>query len=365
MTGVSQLLRDLEVAMGRGTAEDRAVTLARLTDLLLSTAGGLNDDQIGVFDVVIGRLATAIEARARIDLSERLADLPNAPHGVIRQLALDEIPVARPVLTRSRRLTDDDLVTIAATKGRDHMLAMTERRGLSEPVTDYLVLKGDRVIQHAVVSNQSARFSQRGMNLLVSRALKDHALQSALGSRGDVPPELAERLIEAAKATAQERLGANLAPADQAVVASAIARSAADRATTDMLHSEVGRFGEALIAVKALHDAGKLDETVVQTYAANRKIDEVVCALALLAQLPLAGAEKSLLGSDKDSSLILAKALGWTWQTAKLLLALRSEDEQMPHLVEKSRVAFDTLSAATAQRVLRFVQVREQAQQTA
>ncbi len=66
--------------------------------------------------------------------------------------------MARPVLTRSRRLTDDDLVTIAATKGRDHMLAMTARRGLSEPITDYLVLKGDRAIQHAVASNQSARY---------------------------------------------------------------------------------------------------------------------------------------------------------------------------------------------------------------
>ncbi len=53
----------------------------------------------------------------------------------------------------------------------------------------------------------------------------------------------------------------------------------------------------------------QMDEAVVQTLAGTRQVNEVICAVALLTQLPLAGAEKSLLGADKDSCLILAKAL--------------------------------------------------------
>jgi uncharacterized protein (DUF2336 family) len=362
MTGVSHLLKDLEGALGRGSADDRAQTLTRLTDLFVATAGGLNDDQVGVFDVVIGRLANAIEMGARADLADRLADIPNAPHGVIRQLALDELPIARPVLTRSRRLTDDDLVAIAATKGRDHMLAMTERTELSEPVTDFLVLKGDRLIQHAVASNPTARFSPRGMNLLVSRALKDEALQSALGGRSDVPTELASKLMEAAKAAAHQRLSAGLPASEAAAVTSAIERSATSVARSQDIQQEVGRFGTALATVREMHDAGKLDEVAIATLAGAKSVEEIICAVALMAKLPLAGAERVILGSDRDSSLIVAKAMGWSWPTVKALLCLRPAEECAPHILDRAHQSFENLALGTAQRVMRFVQIREQAQ---
>ena len=38
---------------------------------------------------MIGRLSRAIELRARVELSERLAPVPNAPAGVVRQLCED------------------------------------------------------------------------------------------------------------------------------------------------------------------------------------------------------------------------------------------------------------------------------------
>ena len=199
MSSVSALLRDLEATMVRGSGEERVQILARLTDLFLSTASGMAEDQVSVFDVVIGRLSRAIEVRARIELAERLADVPNAPGGVVRQLALDEIAVARPVLIASPRLSDQDLVAISAAKGRDHMLAITERPDLGEPVTDFLILRGGRVVTHAVASNQSARFSRHGMGVLVMRAVQDDALQATLGTRRDIPSELGDQLMAAAK----------------------------------------------------------------------------------------------------------------------------------------------------------------------
>jgi uncharacterized protein (DUF2336 family) len=333
-----------------------------ITDLFVASAGGLNDDQVGVFDVVIGRLANAIELGARADLAERLADIPNAPHGVIRQLALDDLPIARPILTRSRRLTDDDLVAIAATKGRDHMLAMTERAELSEPVTDFLVLKGDRLIQHAVASNPSARFSPRGMNLLVSRALKDEALQSALGGRNDVPTELAAKLMEAAKAAAHLRLSAGLPASEAAAVTSAIERSASSVARSQDIQQEVGRFGAALVTVRAMQDAGRLDEVAIATMAGSKAVEEIICAVALMAKLPLAGAERVILGSDRDSSLIVGKAMGWSWPTVKAMLCLRPAEECAQHILDRAHQSFDNLALGTAQRVMRFVQIREQSQ---
>ena len=142
MNAVGMMLRDLETRMTRRSGDEHADIVSRLTDLFLATAPNMDDDQVGVFDVVISRLAKAIELRARIELAERLAPVPNAPAGVMRQLALDEIAVARPVLVQSSRLSDQDLVAISAARGRDHMLAITERPHLGEPVTDFLILRG-------------------------------------------------------------------------------------------------------------------------------------------------------------------------------------------------------------------------------
>ncbi len=369
MTAVSALLRDLESSFGTSSTGERAVTLSRLTDLFLVTAKGLTEEQIGVFDVVIGRLASTIEATARVELSNRLADVGNAPHEVVRQLARDEIEIARPVLARSPRLTDEDLVSIAAAKGRDHMLAMTERRHLSEPVTDFLVLRGDRVVTHAVAANPTARFSRRGMSLLVTRATKDESLQGVLGERGDVPPELISQLVAVAKDAARQRLTDDLPPAEakaaQAAVDGAVAKVIVPGAAAAEVSAEVARFGAALTAIRKLEADKALDELSVASFAGARETEHVICAVSSLAGLGIAATERALLGPDRDTTLIIGKALKWTWPTVRAILALRPADEQAIHVMEKSREGFEALAPVTAQRVLRFLEMREQAGRSA
>lgn len=113
----SELFDELELAIQGGSAERRLQTLRRVTDLFLGGADRFNDEQIGVFDDVLGHLIRKIEARALIELSVRLAPLDNAPIEAVRQLARhDAIAVAGPVLAESARLTTADLVEIAQRK---------------------------------------------------------------------------------------------------------------------------------------------------------------------------------------------------------------------------------------------------------
>ena len=138
------LICELESAVQSGSKSDRIDTLRRITNLFLATSERLNNDQIDVFDEVLGHLVKRMEARALKELSERLAPIENAPVGVIRALAHDdEIAVAGPVLTTSQRLTSDDLVQIANSKGQAHLLAISSRKRLDTVVTDVLVRRGD------------------------------------------------------------------------------------------------------------------------------------------------------------------------------------------------------------------------------
>src|SRR5262245_63765221 len=84
------LIAELEDAVRRGSQEKRVETLRRVTDLFLVGSKKLNEEQIQVFDEVLGHLITRMESKALIELSERLAPVNNAPINVVNTLARDD-----------------------------------------------------------------------------------------------------------------------------------------------------------------------------------------------------------------------------------------------------------------------------------
>src|SRR5262245_33113031 len=108
------LFSELEAAVSGGSSERRVNMLRQVTDLFLSDADRLNENQIHVFDYVLVKLIDRVEARALAQLSMRLSVVDAAPTESIRQLAYHaEASVAAPVLASSTRLSETDLVEIA------------------------------------------------------------------------------------------------------------------------------------------------------------------------------------------------------------------------------------------------------------
>src|ERR1700688_2394015 len=120
MTGTLSLLDELETTLASGSSSRGIAILTSVTDLFINGAQRFSEDQIGVFDDVMVRLMVTIETKARAKLAQRLAPIANAPSNVIHLLASDDdIEVARPVLTRSQRLSEDTLLATAASKSRN------------------------------------------------------------------------------------------------------------------------------------------------------------------------------------------------------------------------------------------------------
>ena len=166
------LLDELERAIQTGSADRRLETLRRITDLFLGGNNKFNEDQIAVFDQVLGHLIRKIETRALAELSVRLAPIDNAPLETIRNLARnDDIEVAGPVLAESARLTTNDLVEIAKTKGQAHLLAISGRPTLTHPVTDVLVERGNTEVFHRLLSNETSSISAASFAVL-ARAVR-------------------------------------------------------------------------------------------------------------------------------------------------------------------------------------------------
>jgi hypothetical protein len=93
------LIAELEDSIRSGSKDKRVDSLRRITDLFVADADRLNDQQIDVFDDVLGHLIKRIEGKALAELSRRLGPINNAPIEVVRRLARDDnIAVAEPIL---------------------------------------------------------------------------------------------------------------------------------------------------------------------------------------------------------------------------------------------------------------------------
>jgi uncharacterized protein (DUF2336 family) len=366
MAAAESLIPELEDVIQHGSADRRMQTLKKITDLFLNGASQFNEDHIDVFDDVFNRLIHEIETKARAELSDRLAPVGNAPLQVVRRLAKDDdITVAGPVLQQSRRLAEDDLVHIAKTKSQAHLLAISGRRGIGEPVTDVLVRRGDQEVVRSVAENRGARLSEDAFSALIVRAEQDDVLAEKVGTRSDIPPQKFRELLLRATAVVQQRLLISARPEVQNEIQSVLVKVSDEVGTRAKVPDEIGGRGmtrdysAAQRRIAVLRREGKLNEAQLVEFAKSGRYEETVAALALLCAVPIEVVDSLMSGDRPDPILILCKSAGWQWPTVKTVIMARPiGKDQSNQGLDNAYTNFERLSPATAQRVMRFWQAR-------
>ena len=356
MEAGQSLIAELEEAIQSGSKDKRVDSLRRITDLFLVDADRLTNHQIDVFDEVIGHLIKRIERKALAELSGRLAPVSNAPIEVVRSLARnDDIAVAEPILAQSLRLGSKDLVEIASTKSQAHLLAISGRNQLEPLVTDVLLDRGDQRVTHRLAANQSARFSEHGFATLVRLSESDGQLAEKVGTRLDVPLTLFRQLLLRASEAVRSRLLALAGPEGRdhiQRVLSTISEALDQEADAHREHAEA----QARWLMHSIHKKGELTETILVDCITANKHPEIVAALSLLCSAPLELVADLLQGEHREAILIPCKAAQLEWPTVLMLLSkCRAASDQD---LDQARRDYFKLTQSSAQRVLRFWQVR-------
>jgi uncharacterized protein (DUF2336 family) len=347
------MMSDLQNAVASHSAERRSDNLRKVTDLFVGGAPKYSEEQVALFDGVIGQLAKDADVSARTELSARLAPISNAPLATIERLANDDsVAVAGPILKDSARLSEAQLTKLASTKGQGHLQAIAGRRDIGADVTDALLTRGDGNVARAVAGNASARVSEKGFDKIAELATRDPKLAESVVGRPDIPSRHLRTLATLLPEPIRQRLAANnpkLAERIRAAVAQA-AESAAQAVRRD--------YTAAKDTVTAMAKAGTLADASVMEFAKAEQFEEAVVALAALVQLPITSSERIFTNEPVDTLLIAAKSADLTWPTVKSLLLVRTASRLSPQDIEDARINFVRLKPEMAKQGIRLYKMR-------
>lgn len=354
----ARTIAQVEKAIASGDSQARMTMLRRMTTLFADRSEEMSEQQLAVFDDVIVKMAQTVETIARASLARSIADNANGLPRVVRDLAFDpSASVAAPVLSRAERLSDSDLFEIASARGQDHLFAISRRRTLSERVTDVLVVRGDQSVVRSVAGNEGARFSDSGFSILTERAGADETLRDTLALRKDVPPAHMARIVAIARQRAAENLAGEFGAAAVSEAVGAATRGFERGASS--VSASVREFDEQVAASNI-----DLSEKQIATWINEGKTSDALIALARVAHVAPEMAFRAFQAPDFEPLLFLIRSVKFGWGTFKLFLQAKPGKTPSAEDLRGAFEAFQALSVATAQRVVRFTVAREQAQKT-
>jgi uncharacterized protein (DUF2336 family) len=256
---VSQLLT---LAQSR-SAEDRQRLLLKVTSLCEATRPPAEVGPL-LSDIFL-TLAAQAERDIRVALSERIAGVDWAPPALINMLALDEIEIARPVITSSPLLKDADLIRLLIEATLEHQIAVARRPQLSRPVADKIIDRGEAVTMTALASNRSADISEDAMRKLVEHSRRIAGLRAPLTRHPRLNEQLAQQLYQWVGQALRQSIGerfriddARLNAAVQQAAAQAVGSPEWRAAPTSRLAEDRERSDMERRLVDKLQAAGQL-----------------------------------------------------------------------------------------------------------
>ena len=346
------LIAELESAADSRSPERWTEILRQMTTLFLADAHRLNEVQISVFDDVFLRLMERADAQALVFLSNNLSGITVAPRKAIRQLAFhDDVLVAGPVLRRSARLLERDLVEVVNVRGEQHLLEIAGRQTVSASLSDKLVERGETAVLSKLIQNLGATFSEAGYAALVAKAMRDDGLAEKVVRRSDIPQALRRELV-AKVSDARMRFLQTVPSALEGKILAAMATTAERVEVPAPMPVD---YSAALAKMLELSRKGGLNDRSVNGFAVKRENEDVVAALSFLSGAPIEVIVPVIKATELDGLIVACKAARLNWSTATMIIRHRPGCPAVTNgELEQAKAAFDALSLSVAQRTIRL-----------
>jgi uncharacterized protein (DUF2336 family) len=359
MTADTRHLERLVDLAREPSSEKRRALLREVSDVFFDAPASFSPREIDLFGDVMGTIAHDVEMAMRAALAERLADVPEAPTDLVRQLAQEDIEVARPLLVKSGVLKEDDLIDIARSRSDAHLKALAGRREASAKLTDVLIERGSDEVLETLARNETAEVSRPGFERLVDRAESVEGLQGPLVERRDLPPDLMNEMFFFVSETLREHILERNKELDPSILEAALEkarRESASAVAPEATLSDAERF------IDAKERLNELTEGLLVQLLKSKRMSEFTVGFARLTGLDHRTARRVLADGSGQALAVACKASRFdrsTFSTFVLLLGpktTRTADEAY-----RLFSLYDKVTTEIAQRTIRFWRVRRSA----
>ena len=174
----------------------REALARRVADILPALTASSHDRLTGIVQPMLLRLAADSAVQIRLIMADAVKHLSTVARDAVLRLAMDtEIRVAEPVIRLSPVLNEDDLLALVASPPASETLhAVARRIGITEAVTDALIVHGDRAVIGMMLENASARIRPASMDDVLNRVRFNPEWFPSLMARPALSPDTAVRL---------------------------------------------------------------------------------------------------------------------------------------------------------------------------
>lgn len=359
MSGEQSRLKQLIGLAKEDSPEKRSNLLREITDVFMAAPDRYTSTEMQHFDVIMSKVTASVEAQLRRQIAEKIADSPTAPKGLLRQLALDEIGVAEPVLKRSAALSEDDLIRVIRQRGQDHMKAITKRRDLPETVTAELVDRGDKDVLVSLAGNKDAKLNTETMEKMVEHSRTIGELQAPMAGRYDLPAHLLTQMYFFVSSTLKKEILKRSDMLDPALIDEAVESNRQKILSAAVAEAQTG-VEAARQFIRERIAQNSLNESLLKELIEQRRSTEFLFAFSHYVGIDTSTAQRILGDRSWESLAIACRASGLERSTfAKIVFGMqRTADEQQKAL--RILDLYLKIPQEAAERVMRFWRVRAQ-----
>ena len=350
------------VALAQERSSDKRRELLRdVSELFLDTSETpLDGGSRKVADDILVTLAQDMEASVKAELAERFADRDEAPVELVNNLAKDVIDIARPLLERSRVVRQETLVQSVRLHGAAHARVVAARDDVSEAVSEAIAETRDDNALVTLASNANARLSRVAMEHLVDHAETCRALHEPLVGRDELAPDLLNEMFFIVKGALRERILERNADLSPEALEEAFA--AAQKRMEKKAKARPSDYDDAVRYVASKKLRKRLDNDLLIELLMKHDYTKFAVAFSELAGLTFEAAWRVVDSPSVEPLLISCRATGFSRDDfvriamVRPTTASRSETDS-----EALGDMYDAVDTSTAERVLRFVKLRESA----
>jgi len=336
--------------------------LRDVTDLFFETSGSRTDRESALFDDVLQLVAAEMQEGVLCELAETFADAPDAPAGLMRDLANHSFEVAGPVLRRSTVLDDQTLMQIVNYQSQTHIQAVAQRDSVSEALSDAIVRCGDDVALDTLIRNDGATISRAGMETAVERARRNTLLHEGVVKRADLPLDLLNEMYFVVETRLREQIMTRNASVDPATLDAALAKARERmRKSADDLSAEARN---AINFIQQKRNTGDLSARLLVSLYRESKLTHFLYGLAELTNVDHHTISGLLDRRDIEGLAMICRAANIERPLfVTLAVLVGGGDEAMSRAEEFGRM-YNAVPIEAAQRAIRFFKVRKSAEDT-